>query len=519
MNILNTIQYDRRVLNFVLGATLLIAVAIAPLLATDIPPLLDYHNHLARQYILHRLPESPVLAKFYSAAWPATPYLAFDAIVQALAYWLSVDFAGKVFLALMFLLLGLAPVALNAAVHGRVTPVAPAGLLFLHNDTVTLGFVNYLFGMGFGLLLFAFWVKGRSASLGMRLVLFPVLCTLLFFSHLLGFVIYLLCLGSYELGQHVRRLRLSSSLNWWVLDPAQRINLVSLLLQIIPAMTIFSLLGPSTRTVSSNTYGDIERKFELLAGMFDYLIPPYLWTLDKLVVIALPLLILALLFTRHLRVHPDMLWPLGAMLVLFFAMPMELFSGWGADHRLLPALALLAIGSLGPGRRCNVATARLLGLGLIVLVLVRTGAVTADWYRANDYYAEYLRAFEQIPHGSRVYFAFGHAGGKTFEPYPVYHLPHLILAKRDVYLPYLFASLPGGGFTLRYQPGVEPLQRLSRGPALTDHQSPDWNALLPQYDHYLLVNERYFTVPPPRSQLVQVHAGKTVNLYRRLSSD
>ncbi len=26
------------------------------------------------------------------------------------------------------------------------------------------------------------------------------------------------------------------------------------------------------------------------------------------------------------------------MLLLFFAMPMELFSGWGADHRLLPTM-------------------------------------------------------------------------------------------------------------------------------------------------------------------------------------
>lgn len=498
---------------------LVLLISLAPLVVAYTPPLLDYHNHLARQYILHRLPESHVLAQFYSAAWPATPYLAFDAIVQALASWLPVDVAGKVFLALMFLLLGLAPLALNAAVYGRITPVALAGLLFLHNDTVTLGFVNYLFGIGFGLLLFAFWIKGRSTSLGMRLVIFPVLCTLVFFSHLLGFVIYLLCLGSYELGQHIRRLRQSSSVHWWALDPTQRVNLLSLLLQIVPPLTIFSLFGPSTRTVSSNTYGGIERKFELLAGMFDYLIPPYLWTLDKVVVIALPLLILTLLLTRHLRVHPDLLWPLGAMLLLFFAMPMELFSGWGADHRLLPALGLLAIGSLGPGRRWNVATARLIGLGLIVLVLVRASAVTADWHRSNEYYAEYLRAFEKIPHGSRVYFAFGHAGGKTFEPYPVYHLPHLMLAERYVYLPYLFASLPGGGFTLRYQPGVEPLQRLSPGPVLTDHQSPDWNVLLPQFDHYLLVNERHFTDPPPRSQLVQVYAGRTVNLYRRLSSD
>lgn len=83
---------------------LVIMVSAAPLVLPDIPPLLDYHNHLARQYILHRLPDSPILANFYSAAWPATPYPAFDAIVQGLSTALPIDTAGKVFLGLMFLL-------------------------------------------------------------------------------------------------------------------------------------------------------------------------------------------------------------------------------------------------------------------------------------------------------------------------------------------------------------------------------------------------------------------------------
>lgn len=502
----------------VTGLALVFVIAVAPLLVTDIPPLLDYHNHLARQYILHRLPDSPVLAQFYSAAWPATPYLAFDALVQGLANLLPVDVAGKVFLGLMFLLMGLAPLALNAALFGRITPVALSGMLFLHNDTVTFGFVNYLFGIGFGLLLFAFWIKGRFASAAVRLLLFPLLCTLLFFSHLLGFVIYLLCLGCYELGQHVATVRQSAARAWWAFDRDQRLNLLSLLLQIIPSLTIFALYGPSTRTVSSNTYGGIGRKFELLSGMFDYLIPPYIWSLDRLLASALPLLILVLLLTRHLRLPRAMLWPLGGMLVLFFVMPMELFSGWGADHRLLPALGLLLIGSLAPGPAWGKGAGRMATALLVLLVGTRAAAVSLDWHRSNAYYAEYLAAFRQVPNGSRVYFVFGHAGGKTFEPYPVYHLPHLMLAERDVYLPYLFASQPGGGFTLRYQPAVEPLQRLSPGPVLISHRSPDWQALLPHYDYYLLVDERHFSDPPPRTQLVQVYAARSVGLYRRRSS-
>ena len=86
-----------------------------------------------------------------------------------------------------------------------------------------------------------------------------------------------------------------------------------------------------------------------------------------------------------------------------------------------------------------------------MLVVVRFAAVTIEWRKADEIYAPYLRAFEAIPDGSRVFFAFGHAGSKQISTRPIYHLPTLVLAERDVYVPYLFAS-NSGGFTLQYQP-------------------------------------------------------------------
>jgi hypothetical protein len=42
-------------INGALVATLLFAVALVPLWSVDIPPLMDYHNHLARRYIFANL--------------------------------------------------------------------------------------------------------------------------------------------------------------------------------------------------------------------------------------------------------------------------------------------------------------------------------------------------------------------------------------------------------------------------------------------------------------------------------
>src|SRR5580692_6588425 len=44
-------------------------VLLAPLTLADVPPLLDYPNHLARLYALAFLPSDPILARFYAARW------------------------------------------------------------------------------------------------------------------------------------------------------------------------------------------------------------------------------------------------------------------------------------------------------------------------------------------------------------------------------------------------------------------------------------------------------------------
>jgi hypothetical protein len=495
---------------------LALAVALIPVLAAHVPPLLDYHNHLARQYILHRGDQSVLLEQWYRTSWHAAPYLAFDGIVQTLTHLMPVAMAGKVFVVLMLFLTALAPLALSWAVVGRITPAALLGLLFVYNETVTLGFMNYLFGIGFALCAAALWIRWRSASWRVRLTLFPIVSSLVFFSHLLGFVLYVLVIGSYELGRWLEGVRRSEGWHWG-LDGDQRVTLASIILQCAAPLAIFAALGPSTASISSNTYGGLERKFELLAGAFGYLVPTYIWSVDRVLRFALPLILLGLLLSRRWCVDRRMRWPLAALSILFFAMPMELFSGWGADHRLLPALGLLFVGSLRPAGsdstgKCS-SGERWAMLLVGVLVALRVVGVTNEWRKSDANYSEYFQAFGSVPMGARMYYAFGHAAGKRIGTLPVYHLPTLVVASRDVYVPYLFAS-DGGGFTLAYRKEIEPLQRLSPGPVLLNRASPNWAAIQEQFDYFLLTDEHHFEVPVP-SSLELVFAGKSVKLYRR----
>jgi hypothetical protein len=510
-----TSRYQSFSANGLLPAILLCAVVFVPLWSVAIPPLVDYPNHLAREYILAHLAQSENLRLFYQANWSATPYLAMDALVQVLAHVMPVALAAKLFLALTLLLLAMAPIALSHALHGRVAPIALVGLLFVHNTTVSLGFVNYLFSLGFALCLLSGWILAREGRVWIRLIMLPVLSTLLFFSHLIGFVVYALTVCAYEFGRHLEEVRGRTPHAPLALNAAQRQNLVSFGVQFLLPLTIFWLFGPSSETsemVRQTTHGGIGRKFDILFGMFDYLIPPYIWSLDRILVIALPLALLLLLALRTLELSKRMLWPLLAMLLLFFVMPMQWLGGWGGDHRLLPAIGLMFAGSLRLKKQDGKTGALVLGL-LAVLIALRTAAITVEWRKADAEYAQLLRAFESLTAGSRVYYAFGHAGGRDSWLRPKYFVPCLAVMSRQVYVPYLFTSNNIPGIPLQYKPEYYELQRLSPGPILVNGQSPDWGAITGKYDYFILGDAQFFATPVPQG-LVPIYQGSHFTVYK-----
>lgn len=491
-------------------------MVFVPLLTIDLPPLVDYPNHLARQYILAELPRVEALRDFYVADWRATPYLAMDGIVQTLAHVMSVGSAAKIFVALMLFLLAFAPFALNLALFGRITGAALIGLLFVHNTTVSLGFVPYIFSLGYGICLLALWIRYRDGPLWMRLAVFPILATSLFFCHLIGFAIYGLTVAAYELGRHLDPPSPGKPRAWLRLDGAQRINLGSLVLQCSIPLFVFLLFGPASETGSAirqTTYGDIGRKLELLVEMVPYLMPPYSWSIDRAVAIALPVGVIALLVMKKLEYSKPMLWPLGAVVAVYFAMPMQWLGGWGGDHRLLVAVGLLAAGGLRPTAPSWRGWWLILPV-VVTLVLARSAAITVEWRAADREAAAFMRAFDTIAKGSKVYYAFGHEGGRESWLRPKYFLPSLAVADRHVFVPYLFTSDNIPGIPLRYHADFAPLQTLSPGPILTNRASPDWPAILDVYDYFIIFNGEYFDKPVP-SRLTPVYVGEGFKIYRR----
>ena len=58
-----------------------VAVLITPLFLVDVPPLLDYPNHLSRAWVLAKGSSDPVLSRIYEPHWTIIPNLASDIVL------------------------------------------------------------------------------------------------------------------------------------------------------------------------------------------------------------------------------------------------------------------------------------------------------------------------------------------------------------------------------------------------------------------------------------------------------
>ena len=111
----------------------LAAASCVPLFFTRWPPLVDYFPNLARVFILNDLLTVGRFADRYFLAPSLVPNLGMDAIMlPMLAGGLGIGVAGRLYVALVVVVSGLAVVALNRALFGRVSPLALAGFVFAY---------------------------------------------------------------------------------------------------------------------------------------------------------------------------------------------------------------------------------------------------------------------------------------------------------------------------------------------------------------------------------------------------
>jgi hypothetical protein len=393
----------------------------APLFSTVLPPLFDYPNHLARMHLL-----SEGGNQFYAVHWEPLPNLAQDLIVPPLARLMPLDIASKLFLVAIFGVITGGTILLNRVATGAWRQWPLLAFLLLYNRMFLWGFLNYLFGIGVALAGTALWLALERERWWVRTLASSIVALACYLSHVAAFGFYALVIIGIELPPAWSELR---ARRWPAFGRGTAIAGAQFA---IPAVLFFAYWHPAAAGAIS--YAAFWRKADLLFSVFD--------NYDRAFDIVCFALFLGLIgwlaATRRLRLAPRLAGAAVLVFAAYLLLPSQIYSGSGADHRLPVAMFLLLIGASAvefPNRR----RAAAIGVGVAVLLVARMAVIEHVWLRADRTYSADLTGIDRLPRGVKL--AVAHpASAVNFAPIPEVHLAVLAVARREAFVPTLFAN-------------------------------------------------------------------------------
>lgn len=434
-------------------------LSIIPILWYSYLPLADYPNHLARIQIHKDLSSNPYLSTFFEFHWALSPYLGFDLLTLPFMYYLPIQLVGKIVIVISFLIIYVGTVLLDRQLNHDAWRLSLFSGIFFYNGSFMYGFITYLIGVGFAICAFWVWVRYREKADGLGILVFILSAGLVYLIHIYAFGIYAICVAGYECSLLWDRLRVERHLRASLL----RIPLSAAVSLIIPVLVLwFSAISSSSGplpwghpgpTSWAHPWAAYDSVFwSAVAGKGEALASPIFYC-DPVFEIPLLLIIFALfvwaLATQTIVANSRMVIPLGALVITFIAMPYSLFGSAYADYRLPTAIAFIALTSFGWGKTSQTRV-NTMCLFLGACLIVRVGSVFSDWQPAQAIIAQYDRALQLVPPGSRLLVIVGHTFWGDRKP-PLRHVPVLAAAMRGVFVPSTFtdANATANGLKLK----------------------------------------------------------------------
>ncbi len=423
------------------GAVLL----LAPLLVVDIPPLLDYPNHLAKMWVLAFGAGDPVIARVYSTHWTIIGNLGVELAMPPLLTFVPLYWAGKLFLALALLLPWLGAVALNRACLPGRSAWPLAGCLVAYNSLFLLGFMNFLIGLGLGMLGAAGWIAWRDRRPALVVALAVPGATALFFVHLFGLALFGLLIGAHE------AVRVAG---WPLRWPSPG----AVLRRAVPLAAVFAV--PAALYLTSGIadaggpwqYLSLRIKLGELAGPF----LNYYQTPDRLVALAVVGFAAACVAWRRASVSPPVAIVAVALLLLWPFVPHVYKTVGYISARLPIMLGFLLFAGFAPRlpSRLSSRLGRALGSVAALVFVARMAVVTQVWRGHQGDLAQLRQTIAPIEPGKWVLamdvpmaaviplWLDGHRSWMTAGYQKTYyHLAALVLPERRAFWPRLFAGV------------------------------------------------------------------------------
>jgi hypothetical protein len=307
---------------------------LAPLTIADVPPLLDYPNHLARLFVLANLPGDPVLARFYEPRWGIIPNLALDLTVPPLLRFFPIHDVGRIVVGVVLLLPVFGAAAYHRALSGRLSYWPLATVLFAYNAALLRGFLNFVASVGLALLLAAAWVSWRERRPTLAWLTGAVGPVALFFCHLTGLLLFAILIGAQESGR-LRTIPFKCEVF---------VRRVAVVIAIFVAPAVLYLVSDL-----GHMAGDAE--FRSAADKAHVALSPvinYFWPLDLLTAAFCVATLALCLAARWCAIQFQAAAAIVALLVLFVGLPTAFKGTYDLDTRFIVMAAFVIPAALTP---------------------------------------------------------------------------------------------------------------------------------------------------------------------------
>jgi hypothetical protein len=501
-----------------MAAGLLAIVLAIPFFLVDVPPVLDYPNHLARYFVLAH-PDDPVLSRMYAPHWATLPNLGMDIIGAAMLRVTDVYLGGKILLALSLFAPVIGVMAYHRAAFGGNSYWPLASGLVAYNGVFFLGFMNFLLSLGLALTASAGWIALRRR----KLLLTPIAAGALaaatiFFCHIFGAILFALLIGADE-ASFLWKRRNSGSLK--TNDLACAGGAVATALS--PALVLY-LLSPLNATANSvGEWRGLPKLWRILT--------PFMTTSAELTLMSGVIVVsLLILLRRQCQFAPGLPLALATLVLAFVAAPSSVKGGTFVDMRFALMIGLLLFAGIQPHLSARQAT--LTGLVFAALIVLRSGYVGTTWFDHRHDLADLRAAIAEVQPGTRVLAARGQPGYMAdLQPANralpgVYrldgHLAALLLIERRAFWPLLFADPAQQPLTVRppldriAQPTSEPVEWRWLG---QEALPPEALQSARYLDHWQRDFEQVLLIDPPAEMqshpaLSPVYRGSYAQLYR-----
>lgn len=454
----------RRLAFFLFIATIL----VLPVWIVRYPPIVDYPNHLARYFVLAHLHDPSLrLSQFYFSRWQASPYVAVDILAQALQYLFPINIAGRLILSIALIALPLASYGFLRQLGNGSHYLAPWVLVVAYGPVFLTGLVNEMLSLALLLCLLTIFLKYLH-DLSLKLWLYlSGLATLIFFTHLLSFVLAGIALLAYSLSTRQSR----------------RVVLASML-PFVPGALVYLqayVRGGSYWLKEANPRYHYHISLTEKLRLFPSPLRGYRHHDTALIVAGLLIsLTVAIFRNRRFRLRYEWLALVAAIGLVYFLAPTNFHH---LEIRILPLLFILGLAAADLGSR-----ARALGAIALVVFLVRSMDVDRYFLARQAELQDWHSSFAAIPPYSRVFPIVPEDEGELFRRDYIHFWAYGVI-ERSWFSPNLFHSV--GIHPLALYAPADDIARLTwpkypflnQGPPIRD---PDWPEIQRRFDYVWL---------------------------------